>query len=84
MTDLTTRLQQIRSLRAHVDLMYQSVAAPIKLPGKVSGSMAIKMAYEQKGREEFADRFKRTLDDLDQQEREILEKIEIEELVGVE
>jgi hypothetical protein len=78
MTDLTTRLEQIRSLRAHTNVMYQSVAAPVQLPGKKTAAMAIKMAYEQVGREQFAERFKRVLDDLDQQERAILIKMALE------
>jgi hypothetical protein len=75
MINTATHLQEIRTLRSQVNIMYQAVAAPIQMPGKVTGNMAIKMAYEQAGREEYANRFKRVLDDLDKQERDVLAKI---------
>ncbi len=80
MTSLTERLQHVRTLRSQVEPMYQSMAAPTRLPGRVSGSMAIKMVYEQANREEHAARFKAVLDDLDQQEQEILTKLEAQEV----
>lgn len=75
MSNLAARLEAIRTHRSRVDVMYQAVAAPTKLQGKVSGSMAIKLMYEQVGREEYARRFKNVLDDLDRQEQDVLAKM---------
>ena len=75
MTDPATKLQEIHTLRSQVDIMYQAVAEPTRLPGRVSGSMAIKMVYQQAIREQHAARFQAVLDDLDKQEQEILAKI---------
>lgn len=76
MTNLATRLQDVRTHRSRVNVMYQSVAAPVQLSGKMTGSVTIKMAYEQADREEYAIRFKRILDSLDRQEQEILARME--------
>jgi len=79
MTNLE-RLEAIRTHRARTLVMYNSFAAPIKLSGKVTGSMAIKIAYEQADREEYALKFKRILDSLDRQEREVTAKLALEEV----
>lgn len=79
MTDLATRLQDVRTARSRVEIMSQCVGDPVRLPGRVSGSMAIKMVYQQANREQYVTRFRAVLDDLDQQERDLLAKLAIHE-----
>lgn len=76
MINIESRLKNIRTLRSQVDVMYQSMVAPVQLQGKRTADIVIKMAYEQMGREEFAARFKRIIDGLDKQERDILLQVE--------
>ncbi len=80
MTDLTTKLQEIRTARSQVEIMSQCVAEPVRLPGRVTGAMAINMMYQQVDREKHAARFQAVLDKLDRHEQEVLAKIALEEV----